>query len=93
MTPEQEIERARNARRVLDDAMYQEAYSAIRERIVGQLSLVELDAVKRQRLNDLLVSLSSVQKYMTNVMEGGKIAAQEIERTRTMGERLRAVNW
>lgn len=93
MTPEQEIERARNAKRVLDDAMYQEAYSAVRERIVGQLCLVELDHAKRQRLNDLLVSLTTVQKYMQNVMEGGKIAAQEIEHRRTMGERLRAVNW
>lgn len=93
MTPEQEIERSRNAKRVLDDAMYQEAFAAIRERIVGQLSLVELAPDKRARLNDLLVSLSAVHKYMQNVMEGGKIAAQEIERQRTLGERLRAVNW
>ena len=93
MTPEQEIERARNAKRVLDDAMYQEAYSAIRERIVGQLSLVELDPAKRQRLNDLLVSLATVQKYMENVVIGGKVAAQDIERKRTFGETLRAVNW
>lgn len=93
MTPEQEIERARNAKRVLDDAMYQEAYSAVRERLVQQLTLAETYGERRERLNNLLVALSQVQRYMQNVMEGGKIAAQEIEHRRTMGERLRAVNW
>ncbi len=49
---------------------------------------------QRERLNMLLVALSAVERYMRNVMEGGKIAAAEIERERTLRERMRsAANW
>ena len=95
MTPEQEIERGRNARRVLDDKMYQESYSVVRERIVSQLSQAETVGDKRERLNSLLVALSTVQRYMEQVAIGGKMAAEQIERDRTLtqrvGDRLRKV--
>jgi hypothetical protein len=88
MTPEEEIARGRNAKRVLDDAMYQEAYSIVRERIVSQLSQAETVGEKRDRLNSLLVALSTVQRYMEQVALGGRMAAEQIERDRTMGERI-----
>ena len=95
MTPEQEIERGRNARRVLDDGIYQEAYTVVRERIVSQLSQAETVGDKRERLNSLLVALSTVQRYMEQVAVGGKMAAEQIERDRTLtqrvGDRLRKV--
>ena len=95
MTPEQEIERGRNARRVLDDKMYQESYSVVRERIVSQLSQAETVGDKRERLNSLLVALSTVQRYMEQVAIGGKMAAEQIEADRTLaqrvGDRLRKV--
>ena len=88
MTPEEEIARGRNAKRILDDAMYQEAYTTVRERIVSQLSQAETLGEKRDRLNSLLVALSTVQRYMEQVAIGGRMAAEQIERDRTMGERI-----
>jgi hypothetical protein len=94
MTPEDEIKRGHNARRLLDDAIYKEAHEVIRERIVSQLSLAETTGEKRERLNNLLIALSSVHKYMEQVAVGGKMAAEQIERDKTfaerVGERLRA---
>lgn len=95
MTPEQEIERGFAAKRLLEDSIYKEAHETIRERIVGQLSLAETVGDKRERLNSLLVALSSVHRYMEQIAIGGKMAAEQIERDRTfterVGERLRAV--
>ena len=94
MTPEEELKRGHAAKRLLDDATYKEAHDVIRERIVSQLSLAETTGDKRERLNSLLIALSSVHKYMEQVALGGKMAAEQIERDKTfaerVGERLRA---
>lgn len=89
MTPEEEIRRGNRARNILGDEIYVEAYSSVRERIVSQLSLAEVDADKRARLNNLLVALATVQRYMEQVMVGGKMAAEQIERDKTFAERVR----
>lgn len=89
MTPEEEQRRGSLARQVLGSPIYQEAYTVIRDRVVQQLSHAELAPDKRARLNDLLVALSSVHKYMENVLDGGKMAAEQIERDRTFAERVK----
>ena len=90
MSPEEEVSRAAKAQRVLADDMYNEAYSVIRERIVQQLSQAETTGDKRDRLNALLVSLETVRRYMEQVVISGKMAAQQIERDRTLSERVGA---
>jgi hypothetical protein len=88
VSPEEERIRGNKAQRVLADDLYIEAFSSVRERIVSQLSQAETTGDKRQRLNDLLVALSTVNRYLEQVMTGGKMAAQEIERQRTLKERV-----
>ena len=88
MTPDEEIARGRNAARVLNDTTYLEAYATVRERIVAQLSQAETLGDKRDRLNSLLVALATVQRYMEQVVMGGKMAAEQIERERTLAERV-----
>lgn len=88
MTPDEEIRRGRRARNVLDDEVYREAYEAVRDRIVSQLSLAETVDDKRERLNSLLVALATVQRYMEQVMLTGKMAAEQIERDRKFSERV-----
>lgn len=94
MTPDEEIRRGRHAANVLDDEIYKEAYQSIRERIVGQLASADLSDDKRARLNNLLIALEAVRRYMEQVMVGGRMAVEQIERERTMsqriGDRLRA---
>jgi len=89
MTPEEEQRRGSLARQVLGSPIYQEAHTVIRERILQQLSQAELSDDKRNRLNYLLIALGSVQKYMQNIMDGGKMAAEMIERDRTFAERVK----
>jgi hypothetical protein len=90
MNPEDEIARGHNAQRILGDAMYQEAFTAVRDRLIALLESAELADDKRQRVNDLLVALTQTRKYLQKTLESGKMAADEIERNKkTFGERIR----
>jgi hypothetical protein len=94
MAPEEEARRADRAQQVLGNEIYVEAYQSIRERIWSQLALVELPEEKRARLNALAVALESVNKYMKVVLENGKVAADNIERNKKFGERVRErISW
>lgn len=88
MTPEDEVRRGRHARNVLEDEVYREAYEAVRDRIVSQLSLAETVGDKRERLNSLLIALATVQRYLEQVMQTGKMAAEQIERDKRFTERV-----
>ncbi len=83
-----EERRGEEARAVLENGIYKESYQAIRERIMVQLELSDLPADKRQRLNDLLIASAMLRKYMENVLASGTMAAMEIERKRSLGERI-----
>ena len=88
MTPEQEERRGLQAQVVLENGIYKEAYKAIRDNIVTQLSLADISDDKRKRFNDLLVALAKVEGYMRNVMTSGTMAAMQIERERSITDRL-----
>lgn len=91
MKPEDEERRGAEARQILEHPIYREAYSAIQERIVGQLALADTPDETRKRLNDLLIALNKVRVYMEQVALSGAMATQEIERKRTLRDRIRAV--
>ena len=86
MTPEQEVRRGMEAKSLLDNPIYREAYQTIRDNIVTQLSLADTADDKRQRLNNLLIALSKVEQYMKQVMASGVMA--EMERERTLADKL-----
>ena len=86
MTPEQEVRRGLEAKSLLDNPIYREAYQTIRDNIVTQLSLADTADDKRARLNNLLIALSKVEQYMKQVMTSGVMA--EIERERTLADKL-----
>jgi hypothetical protein len=89
MTPEEEQRRGARVQQVLGHEIYVEAYEAIRTRLLTMLESADLPADKRQRLNDLLIAQAQHRRYMEQVMVGGKIAAEQIERDRTFAERVR----
>lgn len=91
MTPEQEQRRGAEVAQLLNHPIYKEAFAAIQERIVSQLALADTPDERRKRLNDLLIALHKVQGYLSQVMVSGQMAAQEIERKRSLGDRIRAV--
>lgn len=91
MTPEEEERRGEEARMLLLHPIYREAFATIKERLITQLSLADLPDDTRAKCNVLLVSLATVQRYFEQVAKTGELAATEIERKRTLRERLRAV--
>lgn len=90
MSPQEEERRGLEAQVVLENGIYKESYKVIRDNIVAQLSLADLADDKRQRLNNLLVALAKVEQYMKQVMVSGTMAAMQIERERTLAERVRS---
>ena len=88
MSPQEEERRGLEAQVVLENGIYKESYKVIRDNIVAQLSLADLADDKRQRLNNLLVALAKVEQYMKQVMVSGTMAAMQIERERTLAERI-----
>lgn len=87
LTLRDEEARGEEARRILENEVYVEAWAAIRDRIVAQLESADLSPEKRQKLNDLLVAHSAAQKYMRSVLTTGTMAAMEINRQRTLAEK------
>ncbi len=87
--------RGEEARRILENPVYIEAWNAIRDRIVSQLELADLDNDKRAKLNDLLVAHSKAQKYMAGVLTTGTMAAMEINRQQSIAQKLadKAKRW
>ena len=89
MTPEEEIRRGSRAKQVLDNEIYQESFTLVRDRLISLLESADLDADKRARVNDLLVQHRKARQYLEQVMQGGKMAAEQIERDKKLGERVR----
>jgi len=88
VSPEDEVQRGGRAQRVLGDEIYKEAFDTIQARIVGLLAQSETTGERRERLNHLLVAHTQVRQYMEQVVIGGKMAAEQIERERTLKERM-----
>ncbi len=88
MSPEEERARGHKADRVLKDDMYIEAFAVIQDRIVSMLAQSETTGEQRERLNNLLVAHNKVKQYMEQVLLGGKMAAEQIERERTLADRI-----
>jgi len=89
VSPEEEQRRGSLAKQVLGNPVYQEAYAVIRERTWSKLAQAETTPEVRDRLNHIAIALESLHKYMTNVMDGGKMASEQIERDRTFAERVK----
>ena len=89
MTPEEEWRNGTYAKQALDNPAYNGAYELIQERILSLLAQVDLPEDRRIRLNYLWIALNTVRKQMENVMSGGKMAAEQIERDKTFAERVK----
>ena len=88
MSPELEIARGNNAQRILKDAMYVEAFTAIETRLVDLMASADLDDAKGTHLRHLLTAHRKVRQYMEQVVIGGKMAADQLERERTLADRV-----
>ena len=88
MNEHDEARRGEDARRVLGEAIYKEAYVALEARWVNELAQQELDPKRAEYLRALLVAGRKHKQYMEQVMVSGNMATIEIERKRTLRERF-----
>ena len=80
--------RGERARQMLEDELFQEAWRVPRERIHKMLEREDLSGKERKRLNFLLQALRQVELHVQQVMVTGTLAGREIERKRSIADRV-----
>ena len=88
MDPIQEERRGEDAKRILNEPVYQEAFAALEQRWVNELAQQDIDPKRAEYLRTLLVAGRRHKQYMEQVMVSGTLAAMELERKRTLRERM-----
>jgi hypothetical protein len=70
-----EVQRSREAERILEDPMFREAFLALEERLVERWKTSKLqETALREETYRLFVALQEVRGYLTTLMETGKLA-------------------
>jgi hypothetical protein len=90
MTPDDEMRRGHNAARILNDALYKEAWDLLERRLLQLVKMADIDAEKERRAVFMLKVLDPVRRHFESVLQGGEMAAKQIEQDKkTWGERVK----
>ena len=94
MSPEEEIQRAVRAERILKDELFKEAVREVKDAILNGIEMSAIkDSEMREKLCQQLILLNTVVGRLRTYMETGKLAEETIKQ-RTLAERFKAaVNW
>ena len=87
MSDEQEAIRGRLAQDVLDNPVYAESYGMIEQEIMPKWR-DSRDALEREELHRLLKMLSKARNVLESTMRTGQLAMAELERKRTLADRI-----
>lgn len=87
MSYEQDAQRGQLAENVLTNEVYLSAYRGIEQGILAKWRESD-DKAEREELHKLLKLLDKVQNLMESTMRSGQIAAKELERKRSLSERV-----
>ena len=87
MTNEQEAQRGQLAEAVLTNPVYSGAYALIEQELT-RLWRESRDRDEREQLHQLLRMLVKVQTVMESTMRSGQVAARELQRKRSLPERI-----
>lgn len=87
MSYEDDLRRGQLAEAVLTNEVYADAYSKIEHGILSAWR-ESGDAAEREQLHKLLKLLGKVQNIMESTMRSGQIAAKELERKKSLSERV-----
>lgn len=88
MDEQQQERRGEEARRILNDPIYQESWAALRETLTKRLESELLTPEQRLEIVDLLRANRKARLYMEQVLATGTMAAAEQERKRSLRDRL-----
>ena len=76
----EELRRADNAKRLLDDPLFKESFKTIREELIKHLLNTRVaEEVERDRLYITIKALDLVEQHIRSVFETGKLAEKEQE--------------
>lgn len=89
MSYDQEQRRGNEAEQLLANPLLKEAFAVVEARIVSELKNMDITEEKRERLQLLLALGDKYQKYLRDVVTTGNMAGMEVERQRTLTERIR----
>lgn len=87
MSDERDADRGRMAQAVLDNPVYAESYTSV-EKELTQKWLESRDAQEREHLHRLAMALKLARSVLEATMRSGKVAAKELERKRTLVDRI-----
>ena len=74
----EELRRADEAKRLLDNPLFKEAFSTIREELIKHLLNTRVaEELERDRLYITIKALDLVQQHIQSVLETGKLAEKE----------------
>ena len=77
----EELRRAAEAKRLLDNPLFKEAFSTIREELIKHLLNTRVaEELERDRLYITIKALDLVQQHIQSVLETGKLAENEQEK-------------
>jgi hypothetical protein len=88
MNEQQQEQRGEEARRILGDPIFKEAWEKVRERIVVKLESEEMTDAERLRQNDLLWALRAARKQIEFVAVTGTLVAMDTQRKRSIADRI-----
>ena len=76
----EELQRADEAKRLLDNPLFQEAFKTIREELIKHLLNTRVaEEMERDRLYITIKALDLVEQHIQSVLETGKLAEKEQE--------------
>ena len=76
----EELRRADEAKRLLDNTLFKEAFTTIREELIKHLLNTRVaEEVERDRLYITIKALDLVEQHIQSVFETGKLAEKEQE--------------
>lgn len=87
MSDYDEAQRGQLAQQVLDNPVYAQSYGLIESELVRKWK-ESRDPVEREQLHQLLRMLEKARNVIESTMRSGKVAAAEIERKRSLLDRL-----
>lgn len=74
-----EIKRGEQAKKILDNQVYQEAFTAVKDNIIDAMQRSPLsDEVTHNRLVIALQTLNQIEKALTDIMQTGKMAQIQV---------------
>ena len=87
MSYENDVKRGQLAEAVLTNEVYTEAYGLIEQGILAKWRESD-DREEREQLHKLLKLLGKVQGMMESAMRSGQVGSRELERKRSLSERV-----